>query len=56
MRIILAGRAGSGKSTTGDYLSSVYGFRTYPFANKIKETALELFPESFSVSRFTDAL
>jgi dephospho-CoA kinase len=51
MRIILAGRAGSGKSTIGDYLASVYGFRTYSFADKIKEIALELFPESFKNER-----
>lgn len=51
MRIILAGRAGSGKSTIGDYLASVYGFRTYSFADKIKEIALKLFPESFKNER-----
>jgi dephospho-CoA kinase len=47
MRILLIGKAGSGKDTVADYLGQRYGFKRYAFADKLKQIALELFPDMF---------
>ncbi len=47
MRIILLGKAGSGKDTVAAYLASAYGFKRYAFADKIREVGRDLFPEYF---------
>jgi len=47
MRIILAGKTGSGKDSVGEYLETAYGFKRYAFADKIKMIASEMFPGSF---------
>lgn len=44
MRIVLVGKAGSGKDTVADYLVNNYGFRKYAFADKMKEIISSLFP------------
>ena len=47
MRLILLGKAGSGKDTAAAYLAAAYGFQRYAFADKIKEVGRELFPGHF---------
>ncbi len=47
MRLLLIGRAGSGKDTVAEYLIEKYGFRKHGFADKLKEVALELFPDIY---------
>lgn len=47
MRVLLVGKAGAGKDTIANYLIRRYGFRRYAFADKIKQIAMELWPEEF---------
>ena len=51
MKIILIGKAGSGKDTVAEYLSGAYGFVQYAFADKLKEIAKDLFPIEYQVNR-----
>lgn len=47
MRVLLIGKAGAGKDTVAEYLVKCHGFRRYAFADKIKQIAMELWPEEF---------
>ncbi|MGI9951962.1 AAA family ATPase [Moorellaceae bacterium AZ2] len=47
MRILLTGQAGAGKDTVAGYLVTRHNFRRYAFADKIKQIAMELWPEEF---------
>ncbi|SMB96859.1 Dephospho-CoA kinase [Thermanaeromonas toyohensis ToBE] len=47
MRVLLIGKAGAGKDTVAEYLVKRHGFRRYAFADKIKQIAMELWPEEF---------
>lgn len=47
LRLILLGKAGTGKDTVAAYLAGRCGFRCYAFADKIREIGRDLFPEHF---------
>ncbi|MGB9848841.1 MAG: AAA family ATPase [Moorellaceae bacterium] len=51
VRLLLMGKAGSGKDTAARYLVERYGFRRYAFADKLKEVARGLWPEEFEGGR-----
>ena len=51
MKIILIGKAGSGKDTVALYLAGAYGFYQYAFADKLKEIARDLFPIEYKDNR-----
>lgn len=48
LRLILLGKAGSGKDTVAARLVSAHGFTRYAFADKIREVGRDLFPEHFA--------
>ncbi len=47
MRIILLGKAGSGKDSVAYFLTNEYHFKRYAYADKLKRIALELYPTQF---------
>lgn len=47
LKLILLGKAGSGKDTVAACLANVHGFQCYAFADKMREIGHELFPEHF---------
>ena len=51
MKLIILGKAGSGKDTVGDYLVEQYGYTKYSFAAKLKEICHDLFPELMMLDR-----
>lgn len=51
LRLLLVGRAGSGKDETARYLVERYGFRRYAFADKLKEIVRDLWPEAFKEAK-----
>lgn len=51
MKIILIGKAGSGKDTVADYLALAYGFYGYAFADKLKQIVQELFPHEWATNK-----